>query len=166
MSGIAAAILIALQAPTASAGAQGPVAWLVGTWSAQLPVKAGVTKRTPMELQVEVANGVLRVTEIAQDGDEMRCRLDGVETRSTQVKSKVMVEHILKCKFGTQSLEIRGRYLASDMTNVPPQLFEVDKKFEVAKDGSLRVRFQIRAAVQGFGTIDMIDERVTFARSR
>jgi hypothetical protein len=52
------------------------------------------------------------------------------------------------------------------MSGIPPQQFEVEKKYEVAKDGSLRERFRLRGLVHGVGAIDLADERTSFARSQ
>jgi hypothetical protein len=164
MRRIAVSTLIGFLAFSAGLPAHDSLAWLVGTWSEQIRSKGNVTDRSPRVLQVEVADGILRVTEGGEDGDDMRCRLDGAETRSTQVKSKATVEHILKCKATSQSLEIRGRSVASGTSGIPPQQFEVEKKYEVAKDGSLRARFRLRGLVQGVGAIDLADERTNFAR--
>jgi hypothetical protein len=98
MRRIAVSTLIGFLAFSAGVPAQDSLAWLVGTWSEQIRSKRSVTNRSPRVMQVEVADGILRVTEGSEDGDDMRCRLDGAETRSTQVKSKATIEHMLKCK--------------------------------------------------------------------
>jgi hypothetical protein len=163
---ITVSTLIVSLALGAGVAAQDSLAWLVGTWLEQIQSKGGVKDRSPKLLQVVVADGILRVIEGGQDGDDIRCRLDGTETRSTQVKSKATLEYILKCKANSQSLEIRGRSIASGMSGIPPQQFEVEKNYERAKDGSLRERFRLRPLVQGIGSIDLVDERTNFARSQ
>src|SRR6266511_2107691 len=165
MSRISVAMLVGLLAYSAAATGQNSLAWLMGRWSERIRPKGGLTDRSPKILQVEVVDGVIRIIEGGDDGDDMRCRLDGAETRSTQVKSKATVEYMLKCKASTQSLEIHGRSIATGMSGIPPQQFEIEKKYELAKDGSLRARFRIRVLVQGFDPIEMADERTDFARS-
>ena len=164
MRPIAVVTVLGLLALGGRATAQDSVTWLVGRWSEQ--IRKGATARTPRDLQFEVSDGLLRVIEISQDGDEFRCRLDETETRSTQVKSKATVEYILKCKVSGQSLEVRGRSVAFGMSGIPPQQFEIERKYDVAKDGSLRARLRLRGVMKGVGAIDLVDERTDFSRSR
>jgi len=164
MRTVAVAALIGLLSSGAIATAPDSVPWLVGSWSEQ--VRTGATAGPSKVLQFEMADGTLRVNEVRHDGDELVCRLDGTETRSTQMKSKATVEHILKCKVSGQSLEIRGRSVASGMSGIPPQQFEIERTYEVAKDGSLRERVRIRGRILGLGTIDLADERTDYLRNR
>ena len=149
---------------SAYASAQDSLDRLMGQWSEQIRPKAQAA-RSPRSLQIESADGNIRVIEDGEDGENMLCRLDGAETRSTQVKSKAIVQYMLKCRASRRSLEVRGRLTISDKSGTPPQQFEIEKKFELANDGSLRARSRLRALARGVGAIDLLEESTTFSKN-
>jgi hypothetical protein len=71
-----------------------------------------------------------------------------------------------KCKISKSSVEIRGRTMTSGMSGIPPQQYEIDEKYELAKDGSLRARLRFWGRVQGLGPVDLADVRTSFSRAR
>jgi len=160
-----ATALIGLLAGSANGAAQDSFAWLTGRWSEQVPTKGRIAGGVPMVLQIEIENEMLRVVDGAEDGNDLRCRVDGAETRSTQMKSKARIDDTLKCKISKSSVEIRGRTTTSGMSGIPPQQYEIDEKYELAKDGSLRARLRFWGLVQGLGPIDVADVRTSFSRA-
>jgi len=164
MSRFAFTTLIGLLVFGLNLPAQASLAWIRGTWTEQMGSKG--TGRTPSVLQVELVDDVLRFTESGQDGDDMRCRIDGAETRSSEVKSKATVQYLLKCKISGQSIEIRGSSIASSMSGIPPQQFEIEQQFELLKNGLLHRRYRMRGIAQGAGVIDLADEKTDFVRSQ
>src|SRR5262245_24149694 len=79
-------LLIALAGST-PAVAQNPLEWLSGDWTERTTRPKGKTPAAPPgTLHVEVAAGILHIQENGANGDEVRCRLDGMEIQYRQTK--------------------------------------------------------------------------------
>ena len=156
---------VALVVCATGVAAQGSLDWLTGTWMERHQSKTRVAN-SPKTLKVSITDSVLRIVDTQADGNDLQCRLDGTETRSTQTKSRTTVGYALKCKLGARLLEIRGRANSSGGRDFPPQEFEIEEKYELTKDGSLSVRTRIRGFVKPLGDLDLLDERAEFVRAQ
>jgi hypothetical protein len=148
--------------------AQDPLEWLAGNWiESTKPRSKGKAAAEPAAtLQVEVAGGTLRIIENGADGEDLRCRLDGTESQYRQTKRQATVDYLLECAIGPQSVEMNGSLTAGGVQGFPPREFELTKKYELAKDGSLRKRDQLWGIIPGLGRVPISDTASTFARQR
>jgi hypothetical protein len=142
-----------------------PLSWLVGSWTEEARKKGRDTQGPPGALRIEVGEDVLRIVEGVDDVNDVRCRVDGSETRYRQTKRSVVANYALRCKVGHQSVEVSGRLVAISGSGNPPVLFELRKKYQLAKDGALEVRDRMTAPIGGVIDMTLIDEKSRFRRT-
>jgi hypothetical protein len=162
----AVVVLLASLAGSAPVVAQNPIEWLSGDWTERARPKSKTAAAPPGTLHVEVASGVLRIVENGPDGDDVRCRLDGMEIRYRQTKTKATVDYTLECEIGPQSVEVTGLFTAGGIEGFPPREFEIRKKYELVPDGSVQWQDQLWAIIPGIGRIGLSDTKASFSRKR
>jgi|SRR5687768_15016167 hypothetical protein len=141
-----------------------PVKWLLGGWVEEVRKQDRESERAPNSLHVEVADGALRIVEGGEEGEDLRCRLDGIETRYRHTKRRAAASYALKCKIARQSVEVHGRFVTIPSGN-PPVVFELQKKYQLSKDGSLDVRDRLSAPIEGVMDMTLWDEKTRFRRT-
>jgi len=163
----AVALLLTFLAGMAPVVAEGPLDWLSGDWT-EPPVKAKgkAAAGRRATLHVEVADGTLRIIENGAAGEDLRCRLDGTEIQYRQTKPQATVDYMLECEVGEQSVEISGMLTAGAVQGFPPREFEMTKKYELAKDGSVRRQDQLWGVIPGIGRVPVSDTTTSFSRNR
>ena len=162
----AVVVLLASLAGGAAVAGQNPADWLSGDWTERARPKGKTASGPPGTLHVEVARGILRIQENGADGDDIRCRLDGMENRYRQTKTKATVDYTLECEIGPQSVEVTGLFTAGGIEGFPPREFEIRKKYELAPDGSVQWLDQLWAIIPGLGRIGISDTKASFSRKR
>jgi hypothetical protein len=163
----AAVVLLMALAGSIPAVAQSPLEWLSGDWTERTARSKGKTAAAPPgTLHVEVAAGILHIQENGASGDEVRCRLDGMETQYRQTKPKATVDYTVECEIASNSVEVTGTFKAGGIEGFPPREFEMSKKYELAPDGSLQWHDQLWAIIPWIGRIGLSDAKANFARTR
>ena len=150
--------------------AQNSADWLSGEWI-ELVKPAGRSKGKVVAgpagtLQVAIGNGMLRIVENGAEGEDLRCRLDGTESVYRQTKTKATVDYMLECEIGSQSVEITGLFTAGRIEGFPPREFELRKKYELTKDGSVLKQDQMWGIIPGLGRIGLADTTTRFSRKK
>ena len=140
-----------------------PVPWLVGDWSEESRRDRGETKRLATTLRVQLADAVVRMIEDGEEGQDLRCRVDGGETRYRLTRRGAAADYALKCKVGKQSVEIQGHIVTSPENQ--PVVLEIQKKYQLSKDGSMEVRTRVWSRIAGVGEVDLLDDKTRFRRS-
>jgi len=161
----AAVALLAMLAGITPVVAQNPLEWLSGDWTEHTRPKGKGPAAPAGTLHAEIAAGVLRIVENGANGDEVRCRLDGMEIQYRQIKPKAKVDYTLECEIGPKSVEVTGNFMAAT-EGFPPREFELSKKYELAPDGSLQWHDQLWAIIPGIGRIGLSDTKADFSRTR
>jgi hypothetical protein len=168
----AATARMAVVALTASLAAAVPLVaqpspdWLSGVWHERINARAKGVSGPAGTLQVAVSTGLLRVLENGAAGEDLRCRLDGTEMQYRLTRSKAAIDYTLECLLGPQSVEMTGTMTVGATDGFPPREFELRKKFELAKDGSVRKQDQLWGLLPGLGRMAVSDTTTVFARRR
>jgi hypothetical protein len=159
-------LLVSLAGGTAVV-AQKPLEWLSGDWAEKAAKPKGKAAAGPPDtFLVEVAGGILRIRENGADGDDIRCRLDGMEIQYRQTKPKATVDYMLECEIGPQSVEVTGLFTAGGIEGFPPREFELRKKYELATDGSVHRQNQLWGIIPGIGRIGLSNTTARFSRKQ
>lgn len=161
-------LVVALAAGTVPVVAQHSPDWLAGTWTERTKARAKNVSGPAGTLQVAVSSGLLRVLENGPDGEDLRCRLDGSEMQYTQTRAtaQATVAYTLECEVGPQFVEVTGLMSVGATQDFPQREFELRKRYELGKDGSVRRQDQLWGLVPGLGRMAVSDTTTTFSRSR
>jgi len=163
----AVVVLLASLAGSTAVVAQKPLEWLSGDWAERAAKPKDKTAAGPPDtFHVEVAGGILRIQENGTDGDDIRCRLDGMEIQYRQTKPKATLDYMLECEIGPQSVEVTGLFTAGGVEGFPPREFELRKKYELVTDGSVQRQNQLWGIIPGIGRIGLSNTTARFSRRR
>jgi hypothetical protein len=169
-----AIVVLAAVLGAVPAAAQDAPTWLVGAWTESARAKnpprgKGKDKAAaepPFTLQAAIGNGIVRIVEDGAEGQDLRCRLDGSELAYKQTKKDATLDYMLRCEVGPQSVEMTGLFTVGAVEGFPPREFELQKKYELAPDGSLLRHDQVWAVIPGIGRVPISDSTTSFSRNR